>query len=1121
MSTLILNTQLNVENIPIDYTDVSAEGVPAGNVITAVVKVPKYLLYSEIGGDSALALFNIELKNPFNATNSALSDIENNIQSIVFNKTMLLTFAKRLDTCLKGQVDCTDYEQLKYIKSNESGRKVIAGLGEATVRILQHLLVKFIFGYTDVNVINTAMDNMIANNSSTATNILLANEHEIRLFIQNRDATHDTTESAYSTYLSDPDAFTSIQSAEIVNRIMASILGTEGATTALSSKVKNALSNFMYQDLKGKLHDRTQVIGTKTVYPIKFVVGDNIHFTIVMNSAKLSLGDITSTNVVAGKLPNQTNLDSLSSMGATKIYFKLEIGEVEYTTSSTTANILITNATWSAFNSLSTTQKSIISDAIKLDISKKLNIDISLITIEEITEGSLNVKIKISEFTENTKPAATVKQELENALTAGDFTFTELKAVLVEMPEVAAAIFTGGIENISASNPPPSNGEPGSLKGTASIASTSSDVNPKIVTDKNGNIYLYGSSAAGAFDVISTNISKPDITPIPTNISNASYHVLSKTYLIKYGMSGIIDWKILITSSSTCIIADVKVDSTDTYLYIDIWSSAGFNMFKSSNTLIMSNSLNGTFLVKLRISDCTISWTVPVGYLYPNIATTEVFTTIMENTGNILLDSSGNVYLLGFYNASHDYGLSAFIGISTVNPIQSTTLPSTTASWSALGTTIISPLKETQTQPTGLNYYYSDNVGYTVLIVKYDGNTGNMLWFNKMCNDNKLVGIGMAMNISSISNDLILYTHHGGMVYGSDAAFYTYEKMYNRIYNNPNNVTPQGSPVYIKTINSSPFRSTVNQGSITSYNPATGNVTFTMGMSGMAAQTVIADSNNLYMLIQKYSSAYYDIDGNTTALTDINDTSIVVYNKNTKTVGRTISITNSEPVSGMHMLLDSSKNIIFYSSLMSSYTALKSNNVSLGLPYYDAASPSYRGNINIIKFHATENSIVWQTMAGIKNANETRQPTIILDNSGNLYVYSLMKPLNGNSTMFDVYSAGNSITPAISFPITRDKNVVIIKYGADGAFKWASHIGHSPFSDFDWDRRFYTKRLINHIALNTNSDNSNTDICVVGMHYGTSITNTVDVYDAQNNSTAVKQIQYVGSFDIFLARYAA
>lgn len=361
MATLLIDTCLDVRNIPIDYTDIVVREPEVGKIITASVEIPVNLLYTVSDASNASGLLNIKLYNAFNdgtTPPASAANVEANIESVIVNNSFLIGLANKLQECLTNKLYCEQYNLLQYLPEIDNHRPA-EGFGRAVVRILQHLFMKHILSTADTNTVNNALNNVIQNDSSTVSNLLLNNEAGIRTYIEGSSI--GANSNNYPNHLSE---FSSVSGADasgvdasgsganIVSRLLASLKSATADTTTFGdtntavlsiSKLKNAIAYFLYQGLPNKLHDRVSsnvndVSGN--IYPIMFSADDILYFTIDLTSATLTDPsgdgvDVNDNEIQGSKLPDSDKLSDLTDavvneqmigLGASRIYLKLIVG---------------------------------------------------------------------------------------------------------------------------------------------------------------------------------------------------------------------------------------------------------------------------------------------------------------------------------------------------------------------------------------------------------------------------------------------------------------------------------------------------------------------------------------------------------------------------------------------------------------------------------------------------------------------------------------------------------------------------------------------------------------------------------------------------------------------------
>ena len=486
MASLLIDTCLNINSIPIDYTDVSAVVIPEAQVIKATIKIPRNLLFIDIGTENAIGLFNLKMANPMPSSDisQTASDIEHNIESVIFKDDMLLDFATKLQECLVGTLDCSGYLQLQYLPVS-NGIKQTAGFGQATVRLIQHLFMKYLYNDKTPEEINMLLNNRPVN-TGHITDLFINNEQGISDFITYRNTGYDTSNAAYYTYIQ--GLLSSAQdtsSANIVNRLVASIntASTGSSSSGLTSvKLKQLLANFIFQDLVKKLHDRTLITNSTDVYPVQFDIGDKLYFTIDLTNATI-VGN--TDTAVATVLPNQLVLGNLTTMGAPRIYFEVIVGDdVLSQAPSVVVTFKISNLEYSTYNSSNTTITTNLNNALIDDLAALIGYPKSLITITNVRPGSLIVDFTVAEYISGRLKAADAVTRFNGAISSGALNFSTFKKELVK--HVAAGTIPDSF--VSEILPKP---WITSISGFGNTTDTTHVIIQQI-TDLSGNIYILG-----------------------------------------------------------------------------------------------------------------------------------------------------------------------------------------------------------------------------------------------------------------------------------------------------------------------------------------------------------------------------------------------------------------------------------------------------------------------------------------------------------------------------------------------------------------------------------------------------------------------------------------------------
>ena len=425
MASLVINTALDASgDIYIEYVaDNTVQIIPPDNIITATIKIPTTFLYTEMNNDSAIALFNLKSRDWTSSNN------------VVLQQDMLLSLAKKLDTCIRGTIDCTVYKQLEYLLVNGSDEIIVNGLGNTIVRILQRVFMAHLLSVESTND-NSNLDNIVKlfETALRVKKIFLTNESAMRTFLETRDVANDGNQAAYTGYIGTPGALnTGSTNANLINRLLASVVDVTKATPSGNNKLtydslKDAITFFISSTPEGPY--RNTVNGT-SLFPIKFSSGDSIYFTFDINS---SLMGSAPTSSLVSRQP--VSSDQKSSLSSSRIFLEFEIGDIEYSqTASSSGEIRLSGMNYSVFSILSDTEKSDFTNALVDDFAKGSGVDRNLITISINTaQGFVIASIAIQEYSDNYvfgyKTVNQTNQMLINAVDTNTINFAQLTTVV-------------------------------------------------------------------------------------------------------------------------------------------------------------------------------------------------------------------------------------------------------------------------------------------------------------------------------------------------------------------------------------------------------------------------------------------------------------------------------------------------------------------------------------------------------------------------------------------------------------------------------------------------------------------------------------------------------------------
>jgi hypothetical protein len=194
----------------------------------------------------------------------------------------------------------------------------------------------------------------------------------------------------------------------------------------------------------------------------------------------------------------------------------------------------------------------------------------------------------------------------------------------------------------------------GLVQWATSIGGTDSDSGNSIATDSSGNVYVTGSYNSSLLTI--NNFSSNPVTPGGA-INITSYGTLSTsgvsfdTYIVKYNTNGLVQWATSIGGTDSDSGNSIATDSSgnvyvignyiSTVLTINSFlSGGGGGAINITPYGTLSNSGNqDTFIVKYTTNGL-VQWATSIGGTGSDIG------------NSITTDSSGNVYVTGFYNST-------------------------------------------------------------------------------------------------------------------------------------------------------------------------------------------------------------------------------------------------------------------------------------------------------------------------------------------------------------------------------------------------------------------------------------------------------------------------------------
>ena len=172
----------------------------------------------------------------------------------------------------------------------------------------------------------------------------------------------------------------------------------------------------------------------------------------------------------------------------------------------------------------------------------------------------------------------------------------------------------------------------------AKISGSISDEGRRIAVDGNGAVYVTGHYASSTLNVYSESNTTP-----ATQLDNVGSGYDS--FIAKYLVDGTVVWAANVGGSDTEIAEDISVDSSGNVYVIGRYTSSTLNLYSQSTTTPatqLSNpggAVSSVFIAKY-LADGTVDWATSMGG------------STSDYGRGISVDSSGNVYVTGYYYSS-------------------------------------------------------------------------------------------------------------------------------------------------------------------------------------------------------------------------------------------------------------------------------------------------------------------------------------------------------------------------------------------------------------------------------------------------------------------------------------
>jgi hypothetical protein len=502
-----------------------------------------------------------------------------------------------------------------------------------------------------------------------------------------------------------------------------------------------------------------------------------------------------------------------------------------------------------------------------------------------------------------------------------------------------------------------------------------------------------------------------------TTLTNAAAG-LEDIFIAKYDVAGIGIWATRISSTSTDLPVNMILDSTNN-VYISGYYRANVTLYNSSGTsfttLTNVASSDDIFIAKYNGAGIGI-WA------------TRISSNVTDQPVNMILDSTNNVYISGYYRAN--------VTLYNRNDTIFTTLTNAAAGsediFIAKYNMDGSGIWATRISSTGTdrpvnmildstnNVYISGNYNTNVTLYNSSGTSFTTL-----------------TNVGGIDTFIAKYNMDGSGIWATRIAGTGNDQPVNMILDSTNNVYISG----------------VYSANVTLYNSSGTNFTTLTNAAAGSFDTFIA----------KYDGAGIQI-----WATRISSTSA------DQPVNMILDSTNNVYISGVYRA-----NVTLYNSNGTSFTTLTNN------------FTGFSTNIFIAKYNM-DGSGIWATR--ISGSDTDIPVNMILDSTNNVYISG---NYNTNVTLYN--SSGTSFTTLTNVGGSFD--TFIAKYDVAGIIIWATRISSNG-----------TDRPVNMILDSTNN-------VYISGHYSTFSSTKVTLYNSSGTSFTTLTNAATGSADTFIAKY--
>lgn len=179
------------------------------------------------------------------------------------------------------------------------------------------------------------------------------------------------------------------------------------------------------------------------------------------------------------------------------------------------------------------------------------------------------------------------------------------------------------------------------VKATANLRQLAAKPNGSFIPSKSSVAVLNISQLSALVTSAKFSAFKPVVVP-PVSLTNAGNN---DVFVVKYDGSGLVQWAARIAGSGEDIGTDIVTDSSGNIYVTGYYASSPVTIYNANNTTfgtLVNTALRDGFIVKYNTNGI-VQWTTRIGG------------SSTEYVNGISVDSSGNIYAIGFYGAGTIY----------------------------------------------------------------------------------------------------------------------------------------------------------------------------------------------------------------------------------------------------------------------------------------------------------------------------------------------------------------------------------------------------------------------------------------------------------------------------------